>query len=256
MKNTPRLVIGILIIIGVVAACYFVYRNNDAEQGVDGAVNNSQGASTAATTTTATGNDPIEMCYQYYQKVPNGLYDRAYLKLSISGSEVSGEYNNLPAEKDSKTGMFTGVVGPMDPKISARTADVWWNVSAEGMQVAEQLKIQFGEGSAVALFGEMMDSDDGRYVYRNPNNLTPGFQMSQSDCEAMTDLIVVDNYLRKNIRTIAPKAAPVGGTWFVIATAIDPINKTGLIEYEDGHVLEKRPFSYERTGENVVITWK
>jgi uncharacterized protein YxeA len=252
MKNTPRLVIGILIV-GVVIASYFVYRNNNVEQGTGGIVINDQAVST---TTTTTGNNPIEMCYRYYQKTPIGLYDRAYLKLSLTGSEVSGEYNNLPAEKDSKTGTFTGAVGPMDEAISARTADVWWNVSAEGMQAVEQLKIQFGEGSAAALFGEMMDSDDGRYIYRNPSNLTPGFQMSQTDCEAMTDRMTVDNYLRKNIKTIAPKAAPVGGTWFVTSTTVDTINKTGLVEYEDGHVIEKRPFSYVLTGGNVVITWK
>jgi hypothetical protein len=100
----------------------------------------------------------------------------------IDGEKVTGEYKYQPAEKDSKTGTFEGVVGPMDRKISARTADVWWNVAAEGMQAIEQLKIQFGEGSAVALFGEMKDGDDGRYLYAHPNKLTPGFQMDQKDC--------------------------------------------------------------------------
>jgi hypothetical protein len=125
---------------------------------------------------------PIAMCYSYEKKTAAGFFDRAVLKMIILDNKITGEYKNLPAEKDSKTGTFEGVVGPMDPKISGRTADVWWNASAEGMTAQEQLKIIFGEGSAVALFGEMKDSEDGRYVYAHPEKLTPGFQMDQKDC--------------------------------------------------------------------------
>lgn len=125
---------------------------------------------------------PIAMCYSYDRVTSRGYHDKETLTLMIDGEKVTGEYKYQPAEKDSKTGTFEGVVGPMDPKISARTADVWWNVAAEGMQAIEQLKIQFGEGSAVALFGEMKDGDDGRYLYAHPNKLTPGFQMDQKDC--------------------------------------------------------------------------
>lgn len=125
---------------------------------------------------------PIAMCYSYDHVVSSGYHDKETLTLMIAGEKVTGEYKYQPAEKDSKTGTFEGMVGPMDPKISARTADVWWNVLAEGMQATEQLKIQFGEGSAVAFFGEMKDSEDGRYVYAHPEKLTPGFQMDQKDC--------------------------------------------------------------------------
>ncbi len=128
---------------------------------------------------------PIEMCFHYEKTLPSGFSDRAILKMSITGpggTRVIGEYKNLPGEKDSKVGTFTGAIGPMDPKISARTADVLWNSIAEGMTVTEQLKIIFGEGSAVALFGEMVDQGDGTYGYKDAGNLTPGFQMSQGDC--------------------------------------------------------------------------
>lgn len=128
------------------------------------------------TTTDTTTPEAIHMCYRYTDK------DRAFLKLNIVGSTVTGEYQNLPAEKDSKTGSFTGIVGPMNPKISGRTADVWWDAQGEGMTNTEQLQIVFGEGSAVALFGEMVDRGDGTYVYKDVTKLTPGFQMSQTDC--------------------------------------------------------------------------
>ncbi len=132
--------------------------------------------------------EAIDMCYQYSKETASGLTDRAWLKMSILGDKVTGEYQNLPAEKDRKVGTFEGTVGKMDPKISARIADVWWNSSAEGMNVKEQLKIEFGEGSAVAFFGEMVDRGDEVYIYKNIADLTPGFQMSQTDCEALKNI--------------------------------------------------------------------
>ena len=102
---------------------------------------------------------PVEMCYQYTKKQPSGYSDRALLKMTLTGTggaQVTGEYKNLPAEKDSKVGTFTGTVGPMNPKISARTADVWWNSMAEGMTVTEQLKIVFGRPSKSARTGSVI----------------------------------------------------------------------------------------------------
>ena len=127
----------------------------------------------------------VAMCYSYAKENSRGLQDRALLKMDIKGEYVTGEYQNLPAESDSKIGTFEGFVGAMNPATSGRIADVWWNSFAEGMHVTEQLHVSFGEGSAVALFGEMMDRGDGVYVYKNPNSLTGGFQMSQVDCDTL-----------------------------------------------------------------------
>jgi len=201
---------------------------------------------------------PIEMCYQYSKKQPSGYSDRALLKMTLTGTggtQVTGEYKNLPAEKDSKVGTFDGTVGPMDPKISARTADVWWNSIAEGMTVTEQLHIVFGEGSAAAQFGEMVDRGDGTYIYKDATKLTGGFQMSQVDCENLDDQIIVEEYLRKNIATIAPKKAVLGGTWYVTSVDINTTTKTGSVVYEDGHVQEKSAFSFIRNKNQVSITW-
>ncbi|MFA6257732.1 MAG: hypothetical protein WC671_01825 [Candidatus Paceibacterota bacterium] len=136
--------------------------------------------------------EPIAMCYQYSKDTASGLIDRAWLKMSILSDKVTGEYQNLPAEKDSKIGKFNGMVGKMDPKISGRIADVWWDSFAEGMNVTEQLKIEFGEGSAVAFFGEMVDRGDGVYLYKDETKLTTGFQMSQIDCEVLNDKVIND----------------------------------------------------------------
>lgn len=201
---------------------------------------------------------PIALCYVYDQKQPSGFSDRVFLKMNLTGpggTQVTGEYKNLPAEKDSKVGTFTGTVGPMNPEISARTADVWWNAMAEGMTVTEQLKIIFGEGSATAQFGEMVDRGDGTYLYKDTTNLSNGFQMSQVDCTDLDDRMIVESTLKKTIATIAPKQPVLGGTWYVISVHVNPSNDTGTVIYEDGHIQETSSFSYVRTNEQVVITW-
>lgn len=195
-----------------------------------------------------------DMCYYYQQKIASGLSDRAWLRINIFNNQVIGEYQNLPAEKDSKVGTFDGDVGPMDPKISARTADVWWNAKAEGTTVTEQLRIQFGEGSAVALFGEMVDRRDGAYVYKDTTKLTPGFQMSQIDCEQMEDMMIVEQYIRSNIKTLAPQKPVLGGSWYVTNVQVMPATKTGTVMYEDGHITGQATFSYTRIGGVVTIS--
>lgn len=196
----------------------------------------------------------IDMCYQYYKDTSSGFADRAWLKISILGDKVTGEYQNLPAEKDIKVGIFNGTVGKMDPKISGRIADVWWDSLGEGMNIKEQLNIEFGEGSAVALFGEMIDRGDGVYMYKDATKLTPGFQMSQTDCEALDDKIVVEKYIRDNIKTIAPEKAVLGGSWYVTLVNINPSMKTGIVTYEDGHIQGKAIFNYVRNGKEVLIS--
>lgn len=198
-------------------------------------------------------SEPIGMCYEHTQTTSNGLADRAWVKLLISGSTVTGQYYNLPAEKDSKVGKFAGTVGPMNPAISGRIADVWWDSMAEGMTVTEQLHIEFGEGSAVALFGEMVDRGDGTYVYKDTKKLTPGFQMSQTDCETLTEKNTVEKYIRENIKTIALEKPVLGGTWYVTLVQINPSMKTGTITYEDGHIQRKTEFNYTINNNEVAI---
>ncbi|MFA6177864.1 MAG: hypothetical protein WC694_03170 [Candidatus Paceibacterota bacterium] len=197
--------------------------------------------------------EAVAMCYFYSKNTSNIFADRAWLKMSILGDKVTGEYQNLPAEKDSKIGKFSGVVGKMDPKISGRIADVWWDSLAEGMTVTEQLKIEFGEGSAVVFFGEMIDRGDGVYVYKDVTKLTPGFQMSQIDCESLDDRIIVENYIRNNVKTIVPEKPVLGGSWYVISVNINSFTKTGSMVYEDGHIQGEKSFNYVRNGTQVII---
>lgn len=196
----------------------------------------------------------ISMCYRYFHETDRGLFDQAWLKMEIAGDQLTGEYQYLPAEKDKKVGEFTGTVGAMDPAISARTAKVWWDSFAEGMRVTEELQIQFGEGSAVVLFGEMIDRGDGVYVYKNSAAVTPGPQMSQIDCEYLDDMTIVEKYIRAHISEVVPEKAVLGGAWYVTSVFVNPSVKRGLVSYEDGHIAGIADFSYTRNVDQVVIT--
>ncbi len=188
--------------------------------------------------------DTIAMCYQYSHKTTNDLTDRAWLRMNIDGDQVTGEYRNLPAEKDSKVGTFSGTVHAVYPQTSSRIADVVWNTEAEGMSAKEQLRIEFGEGSAVALFGAMKDAGDGTYVYADPAHLTPGFQMSQVDCSRLNETFAVESYIRTNIARLANEDATLGGTWYVNSIDVDAIAHNGSVTYEDGHVSRFAIFTY------------
>lgn len=134
---------------------------------------------------------PIKLCFYKETKTSRGLYDVSWLSMNLNGSKVTGEFQNLPAEKDKKVGLFEGTVSDVDKVAMARTADVWWDSMAEGMQVKEQLKIMFGEGDARAAYGEMVDRGDGVYIYKVGSKLTYGETMTDIACEDIPVKIAV-----------------------------------------------------------------
>jgi hypothetical protein len=194
-----------------------------------------------------------QLCFYGENKTQNGLYDMAWLKMNIAGDKVTGEFRNLPAEKDSKVGTFEGDVGPVDKTMMARTANVWWDSMAEGMQVKEQLRIIFGEGNASAGFGEMVDRGDGVYVYKDATQLTYGMSMTDVACMDLIERASVENYLRENISKLSPVKAVLGGTWYVVSSTVDLSTNSGTVTYEDGHIQETKNFSYTTDGKGEVI---
>lgn len=108
--------------------------------------------------------------------------DKAQLSMDIRGTDVIGELNWLPAEKDKKTGIFKGTATAVDPYSMSRTFNGFWDTSAEGMNTKEELIIKFGEGTANVGFGEMKDRGDGVYVYAHPDKLSYEPNLSQTDC--------------------------------------------------------------------------
>jgi hypothetical protein len=206
-----------------------------------------------------TEQKPISLCYYRGDKTASGFYDVAWLKINTMGSlndKVTGEFQNLPAEKESKVGKFEGTVGQLDQKIMARKANVWWNSSAEGMNVKEELAIQFGDGSATVGFGEMVDRGDGVYVYKNKTNLTYIKPMSQMDCEFLDEKLFIEKYIRDNIKTITTNKPVLGGSWYVISAIVNTSAHTAEVVYEDGHIQSKATliYTYTKNPQSVTVT--
>jgi hypothetical protein len=235
-----KIVILIVVVLLIIAGVFLVRNNKVVSPVVDNKVQ----------------KNTVSMCYQYQNKTDRGFYDKTYLRLNINGEKVTGEFNNYPAEKDSKIGTFEGTVSPLDPKIMGRTASLWWNSFAEGMQVKEELDIEFGDGSASALYGEMIDRGDGVYVYKDRRELSFGPSLGQISCEDLDEINLVEKYVRDNIKTIATNKSALGGSWYVISIFVNYTLDEGTVTYEDGHIQSNGFFKYEfnNSTKNTIIT--
>ena len=68
----------------------------------------------------------------------------------------------------------------------------------------------------------------------------------------MSEREAVEEILWKNINTLSPVKAVLGGTFYVVSMDLDLVNNKGLVTYEDGHIQEKREFNYEVIDSKVV----
>lgn len=196
-----------------------------------------------------------ELCFGLFTP-PNerGFSDKYTLHMLINNDKgtVTGELKFLPGEKDSKTGSFTGTVSAVDKTMMARTADIWWDTFGEGIRTTEQLRIIFGEGTASIGTGELVDRGDGTYVYKDPEHLEYGLKPSDVAC---SDLVLRDNieaYIRANISALSPVKPVLGGTWYVIGVSADLLKHSGTVVYEDGHIQEKKNFTFTADKKNAI----
>ena len=146
--------------------------------------------------------------------------------------------------------------GPLLPEIKGRRATVWWDSFAEGMNVKEELAIQFGDKSATVGFGEMIDRGDGVYVYKDKKELYYVKSIDQIDCEMLDEKLFAEKYVKDNIKTIATNKPVLGGSWYVISVVANPIAHTGEVVYEDGHIQSKASFTYtyNKNPQSVTVT--
>ena len=241
-------VVFLITLIVVIITCIILYTYNKKEEIIIG--------DEVQKSNDIQEQQPIEICYYRSTKTSRDFYDVAWLKLNLLGEKVTGEFQNLPAEKDSKIGTFEGTVGSLDQKIMGRRAIVWWNSLAEGMNVKEELAIEFGDGSATIGFGEMINRGDGVYVYKDKNNLTYFDSLNQYDCEYLDEKLFTEKYIRDNINIIATNKPVLGGSWYVLSINVNPAVHTGEIVYEDGHIRSTASliYSYEKDPQSILVT--
>ncbi len=208
---------------------------------------------------TNTDIKPIELCFAKYGKPydDSGYYDKFTLRLLLSGeggTNATGELNFFPAQKDSKVGKFVGTVSPVDKMSMSRTADLWWNTFGEGMNVMEEQRIIFGEGTASVGFGGTADRGDGVYAYTENPDIHYTLTLNDVSCSDLTERENVEKYLKDNIISLSPVKAVLGGSWHVLSNTIDLEKKSGTVMYEDGHIQEKKNFTYTTNEKGEVLS--
>ncbi|MCC6198920.1 hypothetical protein IT401_01790 [Candidatus Nomurabacteria bacterium] len=117
-------------------------------------------------------------CYEW--TTPEG--DRAALRIVSLDGELTGSFNWLPAEKDSKTGIFDGALTEESTEDGLSVAELWWHTKGEGVTATEQLFVQFDEQRARTGFGEMKDRGDGTFVYANLSDISYMPEMAAIAC--------------------------------------------------------------------------
>lgn len=187
----------------------------------------------------------IDLCYYRADKTASDLYDTLLIKIKIEENNVTGEFQNFPAETDGRFGKFEGTVSSLDLNTMGRKATVFWDSLEEGIVVKEELLIELREGSAVVAFGEMVDRGDGVLEYKDKTNLSYRKPISQIDCSLLGEKIFVEKYIEDHISTIAPNKPVLGGTWYVVSVTVNPDTHTGSAIYEDGHIQSTALFTYE-----------
>ncbi|MBU0999004.1 hypothetical protein KKG24_01700 [Patescibacteria group bacterium] len=246
MKKISTIIISVIIILGVF---YFWSRKEVVAPVVESTVITDKDINTVM--------ENGELCFAKFG-LPNnnGYYDKYTLRMILNGEKVTGELNFLPAEKDSKTGEIEGTVGEKDATTKVRTADLWWFNFAEGMSAQEQVKIIFNENTANIGFGEVVDRGDGIYVYKDPQNIAYTLNLAVVSCLDFIKRTNIENYLQDNISELSPVKAILGGTWYVVSITLDLIKNYGTVIYEDGHIQEKKNFTYtlSEKGEVVKLT--
>jgi hypothetical protein len=69
----------------------------------------------------------------------------------------------------------------------------------------------------------------------------------------LDETLLVENYIREHIVTIAPEEPVLGGTFYVIDVTVNEQNKNGGFVYEDGHIQGQAVFEYSIQNNAVVL---
>lgn len=232
-KYKIKQIIFILLIIILIISVFFSIKYNKKQETEQKVVTNNNELS-----------ENRNLCFYLGEPTSLEFYDISWLKLNIKGEYITGEYQNIPAGKDSKVGKFEGTLGKFDQSNMNRDSIVWWQATQEGISTKEQLYIKWGDGSATTGYGEMVDQGNNVYSYKDTNNLSYTKAMNQIDCESLDEKLSVEKYVQKNISIIATNKSVLGGNWFTYYVNVDFNTKTGEVEYEDGHIKSKANFTY------------
>ncbi|KKU49591.1 MAG: hypothetical protein UX71_C0010G0001 [Parcubacteria group bacterium GW2011_GWA1_47_10] len=159
-----------------------------------------------------------ELCFlKFEDSLDSDFEDKYTLRMNLEGQKAAGELRMLPAEKDALIGKFEGA-------ITGNTANIVWSMEGEVGTAQEELVITLGEAEASI----------PKYSLALPKIL----------CAELNEREAVEKYLWEKIVTLSPIAPALGGNWYVVSAELDLEKNSGTVTYEDGHIQEKRDFTY------------
>lgn len=222
-------ILSIIIIIGVILGIFYFFNKKETVAPV----------TTIPVEKNTKSNIDVkqgEFCFALFGTPnSNGFYDKYTLRLILDGEKVTGELNLLPAEKDAKTGEIKGTVSAFDQRTMTRTADLEWFTFA-GNTDTEKVTIIFGKNTA--------------NIKEGANTLS----LTELPCLDLIERTNIENYLNDNISKLSPVKAVLGGTWYVVSATVDMTKNSGTVIYEDGHIQEKKNFSYTTNEKGEVVS--
>lgn len=81
-------------------------------------------------------------------------------------------------------------------------------------------------------------------IFYKPNIEEPKISENQIGLDA-DEKIFVEKYFKDNIKSITTDKSVLGGSWYVVSIAVNPMTDSGEVVYEDGHIQTKASFVYE-----------
>lgn len=255
MKNTKLIwgVVAVIIVVGVVL--FIKFKSNNVAPVV-------------------VNSDPLNISYIVSGQTFNLVDGKAEIVIENSNTKntlaVFGQpvYGDLDKDGDNDAAILLvnnpGGSGTFYYAVLAINNDgkyVATNTMLLGDRIAPQtLEIQ--DGHALYNFAERKITDPmttqpsiGKsvWVYYNVKDNTIGEWVKDFEGE-MDDQTMVNAYIRANIKTLAPEKPVLGGSWYIVGISVNPINKTGAVIYEDGHIQGTAIFKYITARNGVTIS--
>lgn len=255
MKNT-KLVWGVILVIVVIGVVLFIRFSN---KNVDVPVSNN--SSVLNNKYTVDGNVYNLVNGKAEVDIENSSSKNT---LSIFGEPVYGDLDN-DGDNDAVLMLVNNPGGSGTFYYAVLTINnngnyVPTNTMLLGDRIAPQT-IEIHDGRAVYNFAERKSGEPmttapsiGKsvWVYYSAKDNTIGEWVKDFEGE-MDDQTMVDVYIRANIKTLAPTKPVLGGSWYVVGVSVNPINKTGAVVYEDGHIQDIAVFKYITNRSGVTI---
>ncbi len=165
---------------------------------------------------------------------------------------VSGTKTGNQAGPD----MTNGYTGTLSGALTDNTMELTYAYTVEGSS-AKELEVYVMDTSTLTKKRWVLVEQDKVLVpdrVGDPKLIVYTKENCPDATNTTTDQALVEQYIRANIKTLAPEEPILGGNWYVISVTTDMATKSGTMVYEDGHIQGKATFKYTVSGGAVTVS--